>query len=115
MSESDILKSGLLFVLAGISEIGGAYLLWQALREGGGVWLAVLGGFLLVCYGAVVTLQPDVHFGRVLAAYGGVFIAGSLAWGAIFDRFHPDRCDICGAAVCLVGVALVMYAPRETG
>jgi small multidrug resistance family-3 protein len=115
MSESDILKSALLFVLAGISEIGGAYLVWQALREGGGTWFAVLGGLLLVCYGGVVTLQPDVHFGRVLAAYGGVFIAGSLAWGVVFDRFQPDRYDISGAAICLAGVALLMYAPRDSG
>ena len=89
MSESDILKSALLFVLAGISEIGGAYLLWQALREGGGVWLAILGGFLLVCYGAVVTLQPDVHFGRVLAAYGGVFHRGLLGVGSYFRSVSP--------------------------
>jgi small multidrug resistance family-3 protein len=115
MSESDILKSATLFVLAGISEIGGAYLVWQALREGSGAWLAVLGGLLLVCYGGVVTLQPDAHFGRVLAAYGGVFIAGSMAWGVVFDRFQPDRYDISGAAICLAGVALLMYAPRGSG
>jgi small multidrug resistance family-3 protein len=113
VSESDILRSTILFVLAGVAEIGGAYLLWQALREGRGAWLAVLGGLLLVCYGAVVTLQPDIHFGRVLAAYGGVFIAGSLAWGFLFDRFQPDRYDISGAAICLAGVALIMYVPRE--
>src|SRR2546426_6604338 len=70
VSDSEILRSTILFVLAGISEIGGAYLFWQAVREGGGVWLAALGGLLLVLYGAVVTLQPDIHFGRILAAYG---------------------------------------------
>jgi small multidrug resistance family-3 protein len=115
LSDSHLLRSTILFVVAGLSEIGGAYLFWQALREGHGALLAALGGLLLVCYGAVVTLQPDIHFGRVLAAYGGVFIAGSLAWGALFDRFQPDRYDIAGAAICLLGVALIMYAPREGG
>jgi small multidrug resistance family-3 protein len=115
VSDSDILRSTTLFVLAGLLEIGGAYLLWRAVRAGGGVWLAALGGLLLVLYGAVVTLQPDIHFGRILAAYGGVFIAGSLAWGAIFDRFQPDRYDISGATICLVGVGLIMYAPRGGG
>jgi small multidrug resistance family-3 protein len=112
VSDSDIIRSTILFVVAGFLEIGGAYLVWQALRDGGGAWLAALGALLLVSYGAVVTLQPDNHFGRILAAYGGVFIAGSLAWGVIFDRFRPDRYDVSGAAICLVGVGLIMYAPR---
>jgi small multidrug resistance family-3 protein len=66
----------------------------------------------LVGYGAVAALQPEAQFGRVLAAYGGVFIAGSLLWGVVFDGFRPDRWDLSGAAVALVGVALIMYAPR---
>ena len=56
--------------------------------------------------------QPESHFGRVLAAYGGVFVAGSLAWGIAFDGFRPDRYDVVGATICLVGVAVIMYAPR---
>jgi small multidrug resistance family-3 protein len=66
----------------------------------------------LAAYGFVATLQPDAHFGRILAAYGGVFVAGSLAWGMALDGFRPDRWDLTGAAVCLVGVSLIMYAPR---
>lgn len=54
-------------------------------------------------YGFVATLQEDAHFGRILAAYGGVFVAGSLAWGMVADGFRPDRFDFAGAAVCLVG------------
>jgi small multidrug resistance family-3 protein len=95
----DIVRSSILFVVAGLSEIGGANLVWQALREGGGAWLAALGALLPVSYGAVVTLQPDIHFGRILAAYGDVFVAGSLAWGMLFDRFQPDRDDVSGAAI----------------
>ena len=62
-------------------------------------------------YGFVATLQPDANFGRILAAYGGVFVAGSLAWGMLVDKFRPDRWDVIGALVCLVGVAVIMYAP----
>ena len=60
----------------------------------------------------MATFQPDAHFGRILAAYGGVFVAGSLAWGVLADGFRPDRYDIAGALVCLLGVAVIMYAPR---
>ena len=64
-------------------------------------------------YGFVATLQPDANFGRILAAYGGVFVAGSLAWGMVADGFRPDRFDVIGALICLVGVAVIMYAPRS--
>lgn len=107
-----IAKSALLFVLAAIAEIGGAYLMWQAIKEDKGLLFAAAGAVALVGYGAVAALQPEGEFGRVLAAYGGVFIAGSLAWGMVFDGFRPDRYDISGAVVCLVGVSVIMYAPR---
>ncbi len=63
-------------------------------------------------YGFVATLQPDAHFGRILAAYGGVFVAGSLLWGVVLDGFRPDRWDIIDALICLMGVAVIIYAPR---
>ena len=107
-----VVKSLLLFVLAALTEIGGAWLVWQGVREHRGwVWMgAGIGGLGL--YGFVATLQPDAHFGRILAAYGGVFVAGSLAWGMAVDGYRPDRFDVAGARVCLVGVAVIMYAPR---
>ena len=105
-----VAKSVALFVAAAIAEIGGAYLVWQGVREGKGGWLAVLGGLALVGYGLIATLQPDNNFGRVLAAYGGVFVAGSLLWGYVFDGFRPDRADLIGAGICLVGVGVIMYA-----
>jgi small multidrug resistance family-3 protein len=107
-----VVRSILLFLLAAIAEIGGAWLIWQGVREGRGAWPVALGGLALVAYGFVATLQPDSAFGRVLAAYGGVFVAGSLAWGMVFDGFRPDRYDVVGAMTCLVGVAVIMYAPR---
>jgi small multidrug resistance family-3 protein len=105
-------RSIALFVVAAFAEIGGAYLMWQAIKEGRGVLFALAGAVALTGYGAVAALQPDANFGRVLAAYGGVFIVGSLLWGMAFDGFRPDRFDLAGAAVCLLGVAVIMYAPR---
>ncbi|KEI43351.1 YnfA family protein [Saccharopolyspora rectivirgula] len=107
-----ILRSVVLFLLAAVAEIGGAWLVWQGVREHRGLLWAGAGVLALGIYGFVATLQPDQNFGRVLAAYGGVFIAGSLLWGVVFDGFRPDRWDIIGSAICLVGVALIMYAPR---
>ncbi|HEX8871063.1 MAG TPA: YnfA family protein [Lentzea sp.] len=107
-----ILRSVVLFALAALMEIGGAWLVWQGVRESRG-WLWIGGGVIaLGIYGFVATLQPDAQFGRILAAYGGVFVAGSLAWGVVVDGFRPDRYDVIGALVCLAGVAVIMYAPR---
>ena len=105
-------KSIALFVAAALAEIGGAYLVWIGLRDDRGALFVGLGVLALGLYGVVATLQPENEFGRILAAYGGVFIVGSLAWGVAFDGFRPDRYDIIGAGVCLVGVAVIMYAPR---
>jgi small multidrug resistance family-3 protein len=108
-----VAKSLLLFALAALAEIGGAYLMWIGLREGRGPWIVVAGGAALVVYGAIAALQPSDEFGRVLAAYGGVFIVGSLLWAMAFDHFRPDRYDVIGAAIALVGIAVIMYAPRS--
>jgi small multidrug resistance family-3 protein len=105
-------RSIALFVAAAVAEIGGAWLIWQFIREGRAWWWAALGGVALVVYGFVAAAQVDPNFGRVLAAYGGVFVAGSLLWGVVLDGFRPDRYDILGALVCLAGVGIIMYAPR---
>lgn len=107
-----IVLSVALFVLAALAEIGGAWLVWQGVREDRGwIWIGA-GVIALGLYGFVATLQPDANFGRILAAYGGVFVAGSLLWGTVVDGFRPDRYDVTGALVCLVGVAVIMYSPR---
>jgi small multidrug resistance family-3 protein len=109
-----VVKSLVLFALAAIAEIGGAWLVWQGVREHRG-WAWVGAGVItLGLYGFVATLQPDAHFGRILAAYGGVFVAGSLLWGVLVDGFRPDRFDLVGALICLLGVAVIMYAPRSS-
>ncbi|ONI80322.1 hypothetical protein ALI22I_44020 [Saccharothrix sp. ALI-22-I] len=107
-----VVRSLVLFALAAFAEIGGAWLVWQGVREHRGLLWIGAGVVSLGLYGFVATLQPDAHFGRILAAYGGVFVAGSLAWGVVVDKFRPDRWDYVGAAICLVGVAVIMYAPR---
>jgi len=107
-----VLRSVLLFVLAAVAEIGGAWLIWQGVREHRGwLWMGI-GVIVLGVYGFVATLQPDAHFGRILAAYGGIFVAGSLLWGMALDGFRPDRWDVIGALICLIGVGVIMYVPR---
>ena len=107
-----VLRSVVLFGLAAVAEIGGAWLVWQGVREHRGALFVAGGVAALGAYGFVATFQPSSQFGRVLAAYGGVFVAGSLLWGVVVDGFRPDRWDLAGALVCLLGVALIMYAPR---
>jgi small multidrug resistance family-3 protein len=105
-------RSILLFVVAALAEIGGAWMVWQGVREHRGIGWIGAGITALAAYGFVATFQDDPNFGRILAAYGGIFVAGSLAWGVVLDGFRPDRYDIAGALICLAGVAVIMYAPR---
>jgi small multidrug resistance family-3 protein len=93
---------GGLFVVAGLCEIGGGYLVW-----------GLMGALVLAAYGVVAALQPISEFGRVYAAYGGIFIALALLWGVVVDGFRPDRWDLLGAAICVVGV-VVMVAPSRS-
>ena len=107
-----MIQSLLLFVLAGVCEIGGGYLFWLWLREGKSPWLAVIGMVILGVYGVLPTLQP-VTFGRAYAAYGGVFIVLSILWGWVVDRVAPDKYDILGGWIAFLGVLVIMYAPRR--
>ena len=107
-----VARSLVLFALAALAEIGGAWLVWQGWREHRGLLWVAAGVVALGAYGFVATFQPDPNFGRILAAYGGIFVAGSLLWGVVVDKFRPDRFDLAGAAICLIGVAVIMYAPR---
>ena len=106
-----IIKSLLIFFIAGLCEIGGGYLVWQWLREGRNLWIGALGGALLVLYGVIPTLQT-ASFGRIYAAYGGIFIVLSLLWGWQVDKTTPDRYDLIGGGIALVGVLIIMYWPR---
>jgi small multidrug resistance family-3 protein len=106
-----IARSLALFMVAGLCEIGGGYLVWLWLREGRSIWVATAGATVLILYGIVPTLQP-ANFGRVYAAYGGVFIVLSILWGWKVDNILPDRFDVLGGLICLIGVGVIMYWPR---
>ena len=108
----DIAKSLFYFLVAGLCEIGGGYLVWLWLREERGWLLGVFGGLVLFFYGVVPTLQ-SAHFGRVYAAYGGIFVVLSLLWGWRIDGHTPDPADLIGGFLCLIGVAVIMYWPRS--
>lgn len=106
-----ILKPTALFLLAGLCEIGGGYLIWQWLRAGRPLWLGLAGAALLVLYGIVATWQ-STSFGKTYAVYGAVFILMSIAWAQYFDGFRPDRLDVIGGFVVLVGVGIILFWPR---
>ncbi|AIF67693.1 YnfA family protein [Terribacillus saccharophilus] len=108
-----MLLSIFIFLLAGIAEIGGGYLIWMWLRDGRPGYLGFLGGIALVLYGVIATFQTFPSFGRVYAAYGGVFIVLSILWGWFIDKETPDMYDWIGAGLCIAGVAVMLWAPRH--
>jgi len=107
-----IVRSLLVFVIAGICEIGGGYLVWLWIKESKPLYYGIIGLIILGLYGIVATWQPS-NFGRVYATYGGIFIVMSLLWAWRIDGFKPDRYDIIGAVIALTGVMIIMYAPRN--
>lgn len=108
-----MIQAMILFLLAGVAEIGGGYLIWQTLREGRPYYWGIAGGLALALYGVIATFQSFPSFGRVYAAYGGVFIILSVLWGWGIDKKTPDLYDLVGAGICLVGVAVMLLAPRQ--
>lgn len=111
MEKIEIAKSLLFFVLAGFCEIGGGYLVWLWLKEEKSIWLGLSGAIVLIIYGVIPTFQP-ASFGRVYAAYGGVFIVLSILWGWKVDKIAPDKFDLIGGFIALIGVIIIMYWPR---
>ncbi len=101
------------FIVAGLAEIGGGYLIWLCLREGKPLYLGIFGGIAIVLYGVIAKFQSFPSFGRVYAAYGGVFIVLSVLWGWGIDKKTPDLYDWVGAGICLVGVSVMLFAPRQ--
>jgi small multidrug resistance family-3 protein len=107
-----ILRPLAFFLLAGLCEIGGGYLVWQWLRNGRPAWWGLVGSLVLVLYGVIATWQPT-SFGKTYVVYGGVFIVMSIAWAWYFDGFRPDRLDIIGGAVCFMGIGIILFWPRS--
>ncbi|EPB8144666.1 YnfA family protein [Clostridium perfringens] len=107
------IKSIFYFLLAGIFEIGGGYFIWLWLREGKSLIYGIIGALALILYGIIPTLQPEnSNFGRVYATYGGIFIVLSILWGWKVDNIIPDKFDLIGGFIALIGVLIIMYAPR---
>ena len=100
-----------IFFLAALLEIGGGYLVWKWLRDHKGKILGFVGAIVLFTYGVVMTLQPE-NFGKVYATYGGIFVVASIIWGYWIDKKKPDRFEIIGSMVVLIGVAIMFYLPR---
>ena len=111
MSETIFSTIGL-FLFASLLEIGGGYLVWKWLREHKGRIFGLVGALILFSYGIVMTLQP-ANFGKVYATYGGIFVASSIIWGYWIDKKKPDKFEIIGSIVVLIGVAVIFYFPRS--
>jgi len=108
-----IIQATAIFVLAGIAEIGGGWLVWKAVRENKPWWWAVVGSLVMVLYAFLPTLQPTDSFGRIYAVYGGYFIGLSYIWGWLFDGMKPDTGDVVGGCLALLAVLIIQYWPRQ--
>ena len=100
-----------IFFLAALLEIGGGYLVWKWLRDHKGKILGLVGAVVLFTYGIVMTLQPE-NFGKVYATYGGIFVVSSIIWGYWIDKKKPDKFEIIGSIIVLIGVGVMFYLPR---
>ncbi len=107
----EFIRSVLIFVVAGLCEIGGGYLVWLWVREGKPFWYGILGGFLLALYGLIATLQHS-NFGKVYVTYGGLFIVLSLFWAYKVDDYLPTKYDLIGVLIILLGASVIYYSPR---
>lgn len=108
----EAIKSVLFYVLAGLCEIGGGYLVWLWLKEGKPLWYGIAGAIILAVYGYVMTFQPST-FGKAYAVYGGIFIVMAIVWAWKVDHFKPDKYDVIGAVIVLAGVSLILFMPRK--
>ncbi len=105
----DVFKTFAIYVVAAIGELGGTYCYWRWLKQKGPRALAFLGLLALLGYALVQTLQPESKYGRVYAAYAGVFLVGAMLWGWLIDGTKPDRYDVIGGLIAMVGVVTVLY------
>ena len=112
MIKDTLFRSIFLFMVAGICEIAGGYMIWTTLKNNQPMWLGLLGGIVLALYGVLATFQA-AGFGRTYAAYGGIFVVLSLLWGWLVEKVKPDSYDISGAIIILAGAAIIFYAPRK--
>jgi small multidrug resistance family-3 protein len=106
-------NSILAFIAAAIAEIGGCFAFWAWLRLEKSVWWLVPGMASLALFAYLLTLVDSDFAGRAYASYGGIYIVASLVWLWIIEGNRPDRWDIFGATVCLIGAGLILFGPRS--
>ncbi len=102
-----------IYVAAALDEIGGCFAFWAWLRLGKSIWWLAPGILSLVLFAYLLTLVPSDAAGRAYAAYGGIYIVASLAWLWAMEGVRPDRWDMAGAALCLIGAAIILFGPRS--
>lgn len=107
----EVIRIAALFFVTAIAEIVGCYLPYLWLRQGKSAWLLVPAAVSLAAFSWLLSLHPTAA-GRVYAAYGGVYMAVALGWLWLVDGIRPTRWDVAGAAICLVGMAVIMFSPR---
>lgn len=106
------MKTIVLYSLAAACEIGGCYAFWRWLKQGQSAFWAVIGIAALALFAGLLTRVDSPAAGRTFAAYGGLYIAASLVWMRVVEGLRPDGWDMTGAAVCLVGAGIILWAPR---
>ncbi|MBI5130559.1 MAG: YnfA family protein [Rhodopseudomonas palustris] len=106
------MKTALVYVCAAIAEIAGCFAFWGWLRLGKPIWWLAPGLLSLVAFAYLLTLVESEAAGRAYAAYGGIYIVASLTWLWGVENVRPDRWDVTGACVCLLGAAIILLGPR---
>lgn len=105
-------KTLLLFALTAVAEIVGCYLPYLWLKEGKSAWLLLPAAFSLAVFAWLLTLHPTAA-GRIYAAYGGVYIGVAIFWLWLVEGIRPSVWDLSGAAIAMLGMAIIMFAPRQ--
>lgn len=106
------MRNILWYILAAACEIGGCYAVWMWLRLGRSAWWLLPATFTLVLFATLLTRIDSPFAGRAFAAYGGIYIAGSLAWLLIVERTVPRLSDVIGSVVCVIGAGIILFGPR---
>ncbi|MGQ0583439.1 MAG: YnfA family protein [Reyranella sp.] len=107
------MKSIMVYAGAALAEIAGCFAFWAWLRLGASIWWVVPGALSLALFAYLLTLVEVDAAGRAYAAYGGIYIVASLGWLWAVENARPDRWDVIGAIVCLIGAAIILYAPHR--
>lgn len=108
------MKAFLLYALTALAEIAGCYAFFMTVRGGKTPLWIIPGVGALVLFAWLLTLHPAAGAGRVYAAYGGIYIVASLAWLWLVEKSTPDRWDLLGGTICLLGAAIIYFGPRST-